>query len=71
MKVLILAAGRGSRLNNKTRNKPKALVEVDNIKLLDYQLNVLKKFNIKEICIVVGYKSKKILDFTKCVKRSV
>ena len=65
MKVLILAAGRGSRLNNKTRNKPKALVEVDNIKLLDYQLNVLKKFIIKEICIVVGYKSKKILDFIK------
>ena len=65
MKVLILAAGRGSRLNDKTKNKPKALVEIDNKAILDHQLNILKKYNIKDICIVVGYKSKKILNFIK------
>ena len=65
MKALILAAGIGSRLKYKTKNKPKALVKVNNREILDYQLSTLKKFKIKNVGIVVGYKSNKIINFIK------
>ena len=65
MKALILAAGIGSRFNYKTKNKPKALVKVNNREILDHQLSTLKKFKIKNVGIVVGYKSDKIINFIK------
>ena len=65
MKALILAAGIGSRLKYKTKNKPKALVKVNNREILDHQLSILKKFKIKNVGIVVGYKSNKIINFIK------
>lgn len=65
MKALILAAGVGSRLKHKTKNIPKALVKVNNREILDYQLSIFKKFKIKNIGIVVGYKSNKIINFIK------
>ena len=57
-KVIILAAGEGSRLTPLTNNKPKCLVNFLGKTLLEYQLNVFKKFKIKKICIVAGYKEK-------------
>jgi len=65
MKALILAAGIGSRLGYKTKNKPKALVKINSQEILGHQLNQLKKSKIKDVCIVVGYKSKKIINFLK------
>ncbi len=59
-KVIILAAGEGSRLMPLTKNKPKCLVDFLGKTLLEYQLNVFKKFEINKICIVAGYKEKKI-----------
>ena len=65
MKALILAAGIGSRLKYKTKNKPKALVKVNNREILGHQLSILEKFKIKNVGIVVGYKSDKIINFIK------
>lgn len=65
MKALILAAGRGSRLSYKTKHKPKALVKIDNKEILYYQLTILRKLNITDICIVVGYKANKIIHFIR------
>lgn len=65
MRALILAAGMGSRLGYKTKNKPKALVKINSQEILSHQLNQLKELKIKDVCIVIGYKSKKIIDFLK------
>lgn len=65
MKAVILAAGMGSRLSYKTRNKPKALVKINNKEILAQQLKILKKFHIREICIIVGYQCEKIIKFIK------
>ncbi len=63
MKALILAAGKGSRLREKTADKPKALVEVCGKPILCYQLAALKKNEIKDIVIVTGYKAEKISEY--------
>ena len=63
MKALILAAGLGSRLQQKTKNLPKALVTVAGRPILDYQIQSLISNNINEIVIVVGKEGDKIINF--------
>jgi len=55
MKVIILAAGTGSRLKPYTNNKPKALVELVNKPLLEYQLTVFESLGLIDINLVLGY----------------
>ena len=40
-KLIILAAGRGSRINRLTKENPKALIEINKRSLLSYQLKFL------------------------------
>ena len=55
MKAIILAAGMGSRLRPLTDDKPKCLVELDKIPLLDRQLEVLKIAGISNVHVIGGY----------------
>ncbi len=55
MNVLILAAGTGSRLAPYTNETPKALVELAGKPILEYQLNLFKRFNITDVSLVAGY----------------
>ncbi|WDP88929.1 MAG: phosphocholine cytidylyltransferase family protein [Desulfobacter sp.] len=55
MKALILAAGLGSRLNDYTKEIPKALVKVAGKPIIDYQITSLKANGIKDIVIATGY----------------
>lgn len=52
---VILAAGLGSRLRNLTNNKPKCLIEVNGISILEHTLASLESAGIKNTVIVVGY----------------
>ena len=62
MQSIILAAGRGNRLQPITNKIPKSLVEVNGISFLENDLNALSKYkNIKEAIIVVGYKKELII----------
>ncbi|ARU57168.1 nucleotidyl transferase [Oleiphilus messinensis] len=54
-KAIILAAGRGSRMNELTLNRPKCLLEVNGISLLNRQISALKRAGIEEIGVVTGY----------------
>ena len=56
MKAIILAAGRGSRMQNLTQEQPKCLVNLRGKALLDWQLEALRAAGISEIAIVTGYK---------------
>ena len=55
MKIIILAAGRGSRLRQFTLYRPKCLVEINGKALLDYQLDVLHSHDIDDIILIKGY----------------
>ena len=56
MKALILAAGRGSRMNELTEDRPKCLIELNGKPLLEWQIEALNEAGITDIGIVVGYK---------------
>ncbi|HPJ92642.1 MAG TPA: phosphocholine cytidylyltransferase family protein [Deltaproteobacteria bacterium] len=57
MKVIILAAGEGTRLRPYTLDRPKCLVEIDGQSLLDRQLEVLFVEHIEPIILIGGYRS--------------
>jgi L-glutamine-phosphate cytidylyltransferase len=56
MRAIILAAGRGSRMQSLTDERPKCLVELRGQTLLEWQLGALRDAGIDEIAIVTGYK---------------
>lgn len=61
MRAIIIAAGKGTRLYPLTKNTPKSLLEIGNgMTLLESQLHSLKENNIKDICIIVGYRAEQI-----------
>ncbi|HEX54857.1 MAG: hypothetical protein DRO90_01655 [Candidatus Altiarchaeales archaeon] len=62
MKAVILAAGEGKRLKDLTRNKPKALVEVLGVPLIERAILTAKLAGIREFLIIVGYLGDKIKD---------
>lgn len=59
MKVIILAAGRGSRLGERTKDRPKCMCELGGRTLLERCLDTLEKAGISraDIGIVTGYRS--------------
>lgn len=62
MKALILAGGRGKRLDEISMNKNKCLVEVNGKPVLEYSLSYAASTNVDEIIIVVGYKAEEIIN---------
>ena len=61
MKVVILAAGVGSRLMPLTRNTPKSLIDLGNgYSLLELQLRSIGEGGIHDIVLITGYKSSQI-----------
>ena len=57
IKAVILAAGEGTRLRPYTLDRPKCLVEVNEVSLLDRQLAVLSSESIRPIVLIGGYRS--------------
>jgi L-glutamine-phosphate cytidylyltransferase len=55
MRGIILAAGRGTRMETMTSNQPKCLTELQGKALVDWQLDAMKTAGITKISIVVGY----------------
>lgn len=58
MKAIILAAGRGSRLGERTKDRPKCMCTLQGRTLLDRCLETLEQAGVfrKEIAIVTGYR---------------
>jgi dTDP-glucose pyrophosphorylase len=65
MKVVIMAAGKGTRMLPLTEKVPKVLVEVNGKPFLWYVIENLKKAGFNEFGIIVGYKREQIAHFLK------
>jgi len=63
MKAIIFAAGLGTRLKNITDDKPKALVEVNGVTLLEIALRKLKYYGFKDIIINIHHYHEQIKAF--------
>ncbi|MBQ3659114.1 MAG: NTP transferase domain-containing protein, partial [Bacteroidales bacterium] len=60
MQAVILAAGMGKRLGDKTRDNTKCMLEVNGIRLIDRTLEHLHAVGVDRIVLVVGYKGDKV-----------
>lgn len=60
MDAIILAAGRGSRLGNLTREVPKPLTLLAGKSLVEWQINALQVAGIQKINLVTGYAGDKL-----------
>lgn len=64
-KVVIAAAGRGTRMKHLTNNKPKHVINVQQKPFLHYLLDNLVEAGYQEIILIVGYKAEKIRECLK------
>jgi len=64
-KVVIAAAGKGTRMLHLTKNKSKHLIRTHDAPFLSYLLNNLLKAGYEELILVVGYKKERIKQFLK------
>lgn len=65
MQAIIMAAGKGSRLGELTKGNPKSFVEIHGKKLIEYNLDILRKLGVSKIVIVTGYRDDAFADLTK------
>lgn len=63
MKAIILAGGFGKRLKPITDYVPKPLIPINNIPILEWQINYLKKFDVNEVIVCTGYKTDMIINY--------
>lgn len=61
--VVVLAAGRGTRLNS--IDTPKVMLELNGKPMVSYTVETLKKigFGREQICLVVGFKKEKVMEY--------
>ena len=65
MKVLILAAGRGTRISRYLSGNPKCTVDIGGEQLIQYTIKLLQKKGITDIGIVLGYRGDIIRECLK------
>ena len=63
MKAVIIAAGKGKRLNPITSTIPKPMIPIGGKPLLEHSILSLKEVGITEILIIVGYKEEVIKNY--------
>jgi len=62
MRGIILAAGKGSRLNGTAGDKPKCLVEAGGLTLMERQIRAVKRAGITDITVVVGCQADRVRE---------
>ncbi|MEJ5301619.1 MAG: phosphocholine cytidylyltransferase family protein [Thermodesulforhabdaceae bacterium] len=61
-KAVILAAGQGKRLLPYTKDRPKCLLDFGGRTLIEIQLAAFESCGIKDVTVVVGYKSERVRE---------
>jgi glucose-1-phosphate thymidylyltransferase len=62
MRAIVLAAGEGTRLRPVTNHVPKPLVEIDGEPILTRCFDQLRRLDVDEFVVVVGYKAARIVE---------
>ncbi len=68
MQAIIMAAGKGSRLGSLTEHNPKAFLEINGIKLIEYNIAMLHAYGVKDIIIVTGYQNERFEELIQNIK---
>lgn len=62
MRAIILAAGKGKRLDTISGDYPKCLLEVGSLSLIERQIQILQGLGIGDITVVVGFGSEHVRE---------
>jgi choline kinase len=62
MRAIILAAGKGKRLDEIRGNDPKCLIEIGGVSLIERQIQTLRTLGIDDIAMVVGFGSEHVRE---------
>ena len=60
MRGIVLAAGKGSRLNGTAADKPKCLVELGGLTLVERQIRTLENAGVDDVAVVVGCQADRV-----------
>lgn len=63
MKVVILAGGRGTRISEESRMKPKPMIEIGGKPILWHIMKLYSKYGFNEFVICCGYKGQMIKEY--------
>lgn len=63
MKAVILAGGQGTRMGKYTEEIPKPMLEVGGKPILEHQIELLKRYNINEVWVLVNYLKDAIIEY--------
>ncbi len=63
MKAVILAGGRGTRIESLCPGLPKPMIEICGKPVLQWEIEILRREGIKDFIIINGYLSEKIVSF--------
>ena len=61
--AFVLAGGKGTRLKPLTDNTPKPMIEVKGKPILEYVVELLSKYKIKNLILSLGYRAEKIQEY--------
>jgi UDP-N-acetylglucosamine diphosphorylase / glucose-1-phosphate thymidylyltransferase / UDP-N-acetylgalactosamine diphosphorylase / glucosamine-1-phosphate N-acetyltransferase / galactosamine-1-phosphate N-acetyltransferase len=62
MKALILAGGRGNRLNELSGDQNKCMIKINDKPAINYNLDYALSVKVDEIVVVVGYKAETVIN---------
>jgi molybdopterin-guanine dinucleotide biosynthesis protein A len=61
--AIIMAGGEGTRLRPMTLTKPKPLLEVGNKPIIEYNVDRLKAFGVKNVTLTIKYLGQQLIDY--------
>jgi len=62
MKVVIIAGGKGTRIASLAGEIPKAMIPVNGKPVLEYQIDLAKRYGYTEIVLIIGHLGEKIQE---------
>ena len=69
MKAIILAGGLGTRLSEETSDKPKPMVKIGDLTLIEHIMNIYAFYGIREFVIATGYLHEVVDQYFKDYKK--
>ena len=66
--IIIPVAGYGRRMGKIGKIYPKSLLKINNLKILEIIINILKNRKAKNFAFILGYKAKTIIKFLNTIK---
>jgi HAD superfamily hydrolase (TIGR01450 family) len=70
MEAVILAAGVGSRLRSITENKPKCMVKVSGMPIIEHQIKAYLNAGIDKVHVITGYKNDTVKDYLESYNKT-